>query len=477
MHATQSFLLATFEGGGSVPPMIGVAEKLIARGHRVRVMSDACNRPEVEAAGAAFVPWTRAPSKPHKSREFDTWDDWSQASPGEGFMNLMENLLAGPALAFARDVIDELGRERADLVVSSEMLFGVPMACEALGQRVALLGVNIPLFPLPGFLPLGPGLTPARSPEEAAMHAEIGAAFEQMLATSLPALNEARRSLGLIPLARVIEQHDVGEALFLATSRAFDFAPSVLPPKVSYVGPLLDEPRWAGSWTSPFAHGDARPLALVSFSTTFQNHAGVLQRVIDAIASLPMRAVVTLGASLRSDELRGAENVAVVPSAPHGAVMREAAIVVTHGGHGTVMKALAHRRPLLIVPHGRDQEDNAVRVVARGAGLKVDRAASVVDLRVAIRRLLDEPAFAAAARELGAKVAEEAARSRLIDELVRLAKPPDPRSSSIHEDRLREMIASSGSPARDRRCPSSQSQHELRGRSSARQPRRSRLGV
>jgi hypothetical protein len=41
MHATQSFLLATFEGGGSVPPMIGVAEKLIARGHRVRVMSDA----------------------------------------------------------------------------------------------------------------------------------------------------------------------------------------------------------------------------------------------------------------------------------------------------------------------------------------------------------------------------------------------------------------------------------------------------
>ena len=171
-HAGKSFVLATFEGGGSVPPMIGVAEKLVARGHRVRVMSDACNREEAEAAGATFVPWKRAPSKPHKSREFDTFDDWSQANPADGFLNLMQNLLVGPALAFARDVIEELDREPADLVLSSEMLFGVPLGCEAVGQRVALLGVNIPLFPMPGFLPLGPGLTPARNAEEAALHAQ-----------------------------------------------------------------------------------------------------------------------------------------------------------------------------------------------------------------------------------------------------------------------------------------------------------------
>jgi MGT family glycosyltransferase len=420
-HAGKSFVLATFEGGGSVPPMLGVAERLVARGHRVRVMSDACNREEVEAVGATFVPWNRAPSKPHKSREFDTFDDWSQANPADGFMNLMENLLVGPALGFARDVIEELDREPADLVLASEMLFGVPLGCEAIGQRVALLGVNIPLFPMPGFLPLGPGLTPARNAEDAALHAEILAGYEAMLDGTLPSLNESRRALGLSPLARVVEQHDVRETLFVATSRAFDFAPEVLPEKLQYVGPLLCEPGWAESWTSPFAPDDPRPLALVSFSTTFQNHVGVLQRVIDAIASLPMRAVVTLGSAIRTDEIRGAENVAIVQSAPHGAVMREASIVVTHGGHGTVMKALAHRRPLLVVPHGRDQDDNAARVVARGAGLKVDRSGEVEDFRAAIERLLDDPAFAAAASALGAKVAEEAEQSRLIEELERLA--------------------------------------------------------
>ncbi len=50
-----NLLFATWEGGGSVPPVLTAAEKMIARGHRVRIMSEACNRPEVEAVGARFV--------------------------------------------------------------------------------------------------------------------------------------------------------------------------------------------------------------------------------------------------------------------------------------------------------------------------------------------------------------------------------------------------------------------------------------
>lgn len=58
-------------------------------------------------------------------------------------------------------------------------------------------------------------------------------------------------------------------------------------------------------------------------------------------------------------ELRPADNVVLADSAPHRELMSQAAVVVTHGGHGTVMKALAAGKPLLIVPHGRDQDDNA----------------------------------------------------------------------------------------------------------------------
>ncbi len=421
MTNKRNFLFTTFEAGGSVMPALTVVDKLARRGHRVRVMSDACNRRESEAAGAAFVPWRRAPSKPSRDRAFDTFDDWSAPNPAVGFMNLVDAVLVGPALAFARDVIDEIAREHVDLVVSSEMLFGVLAGCEAVGQKHALLSANIALFPLPGVPPLGPGLPPARTDQERALHAALTADTMAMLDGALPTLNAARSDLGLSPLAHLVDQHKSAEALLLSTSRAFDFAPDILPRGVRYVGPQLGEPAWAASWVSPFAPGDRRPLVLVSFSTTFQDHAGVVQRVVDALADLPIRAVVTLGGSLRSAEQRAAGNIAVVESAPHHEVMREAALVVTHGGHGTVMKALTHQRPMLIIPHGRDQNDNAVRVTERGAGLVLQRDADVPALRTAIRRLLAEPAFAAAARALGAEVAREAAESPVAELLEQLS--------------------------------------------------------
>lgn len=430
MSNKRNFLFTTFEAGGSVMPALTVVDKLVRRGHRVRVMSDACNRREAEAAGAVFIPWRRAPSKPLRDRAFDTFDDWSAPDPADGFMNLVDAVLVGPALAFARDVIDEIARERVDLVVSSEMLFGVHAGCEAVAQKHALLSANIALFPLPGVPPLGPGLPPARTDQERALHAAIAADTLAMLDRALPKLNAARIDLGLAPLAHLVDQHKSAEALLLGTSRTFDFAPDVLPRRVRYVGPQLGEPGWAAPWVSPFAPDDRRPLVLVSFSTTFQDHAGVVQRVVDALADLPVKAVVTLGGSLHRDELRAPGNVAVVESAPHHDVMREATLVVTHGGHGTVMKALAHHRPMLIIPHGRDQNDNAVRVTERGAGLALPRDADVAALRAATRRLLTEPAFAAAARALGAAVAREAAESPVVEVLERLAAHAPGRSAA-----------------------------------------------
>ncbi|MGE0719890.1 MAG: glycosyltransferase, partial [Alphaproteobacteria bacterium] len=299
MRNTRSFLFATFEGGGSVTPALTVVRELVRRGHRVRMMSDPCNRPESEAAGAAFVPWTRAPGKAERMRECDTFSDWDAADAAEGFMMLMDSVLTGPSLAFAEDVIAELRREPADLVVSSEMLFGVHAACEAIGQELALLAVNIGLFPIPGIPPMGPGLAPARTAEEHAVHAAITRGTMELLnGRALPALNRARAALGLPALTSLVDQHRAARVLMLATARAFDFAPAALPPHIAYVGPQLGEPAWAAPWQSPFAAGDARPLVLVSFSTTFQNHLGPLQRVIDALATLPVKAVVTLGGSI-----------------------------------------------------------------------------------------------------------------------------------------------------------------------------------
>lgn len=413
----KSFLISTWEGGGSVPPALTVAKKLVDAGHRVRVMSDAANRPEAEAAGAAFIPWTRAPSRPDRDRDSDTLRDWEAASPVEGIMRSIDHLWAGPALAQAQDLMEALAREPADLVLTNEMLFGVPAACEATGTPYAIFSANVSLFPLPGIPPLGPGLPPAQNDEDRAMHAAIAEEMFGLLDHGLAAVNAARQALGLAPVARLIDQSREAP-LLLATAQAFDFPSSELPPNVTYVGPQLGEPAWADSVT-PGA--DERPLVLVGFSTTFQNHAAIVQRVMDALGRLPVRGIVTLGSSLRAEELSAPGNVEVIRHARHDALMREAAVVVTHGGHGTVARALAHKRPLLVIPHGRDQNDNAIRVAWRGAGLTLMPDAGTDDIQAALERLLDEPSFAQAAATLGEAVARETEQSPIVAVLERLA--------------------------------------------------------
>jgi len=249
------------------------------------------------------------------------------------------------------------------------------------------------------------------------MHVEIGKAVEAMFDSGLPALNAARAALRLGSLSHVVDQFGSAEVQLLATAKAFDFPADSLPHRVRYVGPLIADPQWARTWTSPWPDSDVRSLVVVSFSTTFQNHAGVLQNVIDSLAALPVRVLVTLGGSIDASELRASDNCIIVDSAPHTVVMREAAFVVTHGGHGTVMRALMSRAPMLVIPHGRDQNDNAVRITERGAGLSLMPDASVEAIREACKRLLTQAKFRTAAERLGDLVAAEVEASTLIEEL------------------------------------------------------------
>lgn len=335
-------------------------------------------------------------------------------------MKTIDALWAGPALAQAQDVMEELRREGADLVVTNEMLFGIPAGCEAMGQPYALLEVNVSIFPIPGIPPLGPGLPPAQSEEDRAIHAAVTEQMVGLLDYGLPAVNAAREALGLQPLAHLMDQSRDAPQL-IAIAQAFDFPTDALPATVRYVGPQLGGPDWADEWVSPFEAGDERPLVAVSFSTTFQDHVGVLQRVVDALGGLPVRGVVTLGPSLRDGDLTAPDNVRLLRHARHDALMREAAVVVSHGGHGTVCRALVHERPQLVIPHGRDQNDNAVRVTHRGAGLTLMPDASTADIKAALERLLTEPSFRDAASKLGSAVRREAEASPVVAVLEELA--------------------------------------------------------
>jgi len=400
----KSFLFASWDGGGSIAPAITVARKLREQGHHVRFMSDHANRFDAESAGLEFRPWQLAPSRHDRGRNSCPTRDWEASTPQEGLLRYFDTIFFGPALEYARDVIAELEREPADLVVTSELLSGVMVGCESRGQKFAVLAANLCLYPIEGMPAFGPGLPPPRTPEEEALHEQIRQGTRELFNHGLKGINRARTALGLMPLENAVDQIHAAEKILLATSAAFDFPVAKLPEKVCYVGPQLDEPSWVKPWESPWPANDSRPLVAVGFSTTYQAHEGVLQSVVDALAGLPATGLVTLG-QISPESIRPAANTILVTSAPHNAVMQEAAVVVTHGGHGTVMRALRHGRPMLIIPHGRDQDENAVRVAERGAGLRLPASASTQEIQSALKQLLEDESFTKAALDLGKAIA------------------------------------------------------------------------
>lgn len=413
----REFLFAIWEGGGNAPPTLEVARKLVERGHRVRWIGDACQEAESRQVGVEFLPWTDAPSRHTRHRDSDFLRDHEAADAPGQFALLRDRLMLGPALHYARDVARELDRRRADVLVSSEMLFGAMLAAEARDTPLVLLGANLSLFPIPGLPPAGSGLAPARTAEERARIAQFEAAGRALLNVGLSSLNAARRQFALAPIADVGQQAAVASRYLLLTSRAFDFQADSLPEHIRYVGPELKDPSWSAPWKSPWPTNDERPLVLVAFSTTFQNQLATVARTITALESLPVRATVTLGPALQDLPVSGAENIQVVASASHSDILGAAAAVITHAGHGTVMRALAAGVPLLCMPMGRDQNDNAVRVATRGAGLELSPAASVAQIRSAIQQLLGDSTYRRAAQTLGEAVLRDAAGSTVIEEL------------------------------------------------------------
>jgi MGT family glycosyltransferase len=396
------FLFTTWEGGGHVQPLLLVARDLKARGHEVLILSDACNDGDAGALDLPFRAWTTAPSQTGKSREDDRLKDHEADNPLEVIHRLIDRVIAGPALAYAQDTVAAIEAFEPDVVISQELLFGVMAATEAKGLSLVLFTANIWSLPtLAGVPPFGAGMPPAASDEERAMHAMVSQMSRGFFQAGLPALNAAREALGLPPLADLFDQLDKADKILLGTSRAFDFAPDPLPAPFVYAGPYLADPAWAEPFTPP--SGDA-PLVIVSFSSLYQAQEALLGRVIEALGRLPVRGLVTTGPTLAPEEFPAPANVTVVRSAPHGALLAQTAAFVTHAGHGSALRPLMAGVPLLCLPMGRDQNDNAARVVARGAGLRLGPDAGVDAIAAAITDLLSSPGYRDAAEALSAVI-------------------------------------------------------------------------
>jgi UDP:flavonoid glycosyltransferase YjiC (YdhE family) len=419
--AAKRFLFTHWEGGGNTPPVVALVRGLVQRGHAVRVLGDPCNRAEMEAVGASFVPWTRGNPRMDKSVASDPLKDWEVSSPPALLGRLRDRIFVGPALNYAQDLLDRLREFPADVVATSEMLLGVMAGAEAAGVPCVAVAANICLYPLPGVPPFGPGFEPMGGLLGRLRDGFVRGMALREIGKGTASFNETRRALGLGPIAHPFDQEKRLARHLVMTSAAFDFPATSLPERVVYAGPVLDDPAWTDPWISPWAANDRRPLVLVGFSTTFQNQVETLQRVIEGVGGLDVRAVVTTGPAVDPGSMPCPPNVHLCTSAPHSELLKEAAAVVTHCGHGTVIRSLAAGVPLVCMPMGRDQNDNAARVTARGAGVRLRPSASAAAVRKSVREVLESPGYRQKARELGQRIAEDGRRSPALEILEGVA--------------------------------------------------------
>ncbi|HYP44269.1 MAG TPA: nucleotide disphospho-sugar-binding domain-containing protein [Propionibacteriaceae bacterium] len=413
-NSATTYLVALVDGGGTVPPELGAIRRLVERGHGVTALAEESMEPEVRATGATFRPWVTAPNRPDRRPENDPYRDWEVKNPLQLLSRLIDKQFVGPAARYLADLNAAIAEHRPDAVLCSQFAFGAMVGAEAAGIPFAVLMPNVYLVPAKGLPPFGFGFRPARGPA-GRLRDRLVSGFSERLwnRKGLPGLNALRVEVGLDPLASFWDQVHRADRELVMTSPAFDF-PATLPAKVGYVGPVLDDPTWAGSWTPP--PGDD-PLVLVALSSTFQDQVDELRRIALALGELPVRGLITTGPALEASALEAPPNVVVLPSAPHTRVLQHAAAVITHGGHGTVIKALAAGVPMVVMPCGRDQPDNAVRVTARGAGLMLKRTAKPAVIAAAVERLLHDPSYREAAQQLGQTVRRDADSGALVDEL------------------------------------------------------------
>ena len=406
------FLMTTWDGAGVAPTMTSVARALVERGHGVRVLADPVLRPDFESVGAEHRSWTRAPHRTVRTRETHFVQDY-YADLETGFARMRDRLAVGPAAEFAADVREELERQPADALLNEVLLFGPLIAAEALSVPAIVLNSTVNLVPAQGVPPFGMGLMPATGEAGRRRDEELGRQMVAAWDEALPALNAARAEHGLGPLDHVLDQGRSAARVLVMTSRAFDFM-GPLPPTVKHVGPRLDDPVWVGDWSPP--PGD-EPLVLVALSSDFQDQEDLLGRIATAMGELPVRALVTTGQGIDPEAVPAPRNVTVVRAAPHSEVLREAAAVVTHCGHGTTIKSLAAGVPLVCLPMGRDQLDIAARVVHAGAGVRLDASAEPAAIAAATREVMEQPGYRTAAGRIAASIREETAADQAVAEI------------------------------------------------------------
>lgn len=306
-----------------------------------------------------------------------------------------------------RDTVGLVRDVAPDAVVSDILTLAPALAGELEGVRVATVIPHVdPRVPSGG----APYSCGARIPRTAAGRALWRCADPLMrrgLALGRDELNETRGRLGLPALQRF--HGGISDGLCLvATFPQLEY-PRAWPPRTHVVGPLLWEPP-ADDVELP--QGD-EPLVLVAPSTSQDADGRLLRVTLDGLAELPVRVLASANRARADTPVEVPPNARLVEWVSYARTMPACELVVCHGGHGTVVRALASGCALVVVPAAGDMNENAARIDWAGVGVRLPRRmASPRPLALAVGRTLARPRLRARARELAAWAAANDAAAR-----------------------------------------------------------------
>jgi UDP:flavonoid glycosyltransferase YjiC (YdhE family) len=351
-------LFTSHDAGGTVPPMLALAETFAARGDQVVVLSQPSVRSRAEAAGCSFVAFSDLP-------------DYAPRRAIEDQLDL--SVRATTAQTIGDDVIAIAKEHSIELLVVDANLAGALAAAEMLDRPTAVL------------------LHSMYSTFVTSWFADYWAYLE-------PTINETRDAFGLAPAhgwPGVFAGHD---RLLAVVPQAFDVPVAETPESLRHFGFLVPEAR-ATRAAHDFPAGK-EPTVLVGLSTTYQRQEELLEVILDALGDLEVRGIVTTAGQVDAAALPHPANVTITDYVPHTAVLDHTDVMVTHAGLGSIASALTFGVPLVCTPVSRDQFVNAERVAAVGAGIALAETPTAGQIAAAVKQVLAKPKFRAGAQAM-----------------------------------------------------------------------------
>uniref|UniRef100_UPI00398EB0BE UDP-glucuronosyltransferase 3A1-like n=1 Tax=Pristiophorus japonicus TaxID=55135 RepID=UPI00398EB0BE len=194
----------------------------------------------------------------------------------------------------------------------------------------------------------------------------IQARFERAIKARFPAGSEPSLS----------ELYRRAELIMYNTDFSIEF-PRPLLPNVVYIGGLLSKPAKPVSQELEdfiLAAGESGFVVVTLGSMLSSvNMLAVLREMNTAFSQLPQVVIWRHVHHHWPSDVRPAPNVKLVDWLPQNDLLGhpKARLLVTHGGHNSLMEAVYHGVPVIGIPLFGDQFDNMVRVEAKGLGVTI----------------------------------------------------------------------------------------------------------